>query len=538
MIVRKLVPACTAVALALFGTVAYAKPGADVVKQITKDPLWLKYYDMSADAVSKRPSAQPETAKSTGMKQAYYKNIYAITSKCSIDLHQCPFGWDLFLGKGTQPLKEWVYEVMEFAMWGDANTGRDDRYGKRYLSKISHDIHSIPRSAIALAMFEAPQAADAIAKTMAKPVLIDDLYRKCTAAYGARGLWLQGAAGKKHLDTFLAALKHNTQGCKRPQVSWMLPHLDTWTLPAEQVKGMESFCTEQIWQENVGDTRPKTACLRYMGNINSTNSDVHEFVKSFAEGKNNTLRAEGIRTVGKLGIKSTEKFLQGRLAKAYREQTRKVKEGKKYVKKKTDTWNNNFDAVSSAVALMGMGDKNAPRAIDYWLSYRPKGKTGKMAFMWNQGFKEVARELAFAHPQAKQKLVGLTSKAFKAGLKHAENNDQLHRDLFAIAIGLSHVGDKDALKYLMGVLGGSDKNLVRDLLHAWGGEPSKMVELGRSTVGLGRFPVGKDGYSAKEAQKVIDTIKKRLKFWSGGELKQDGIACALSIKANIAAAKL
>jgi len=536
MNVRKLVAAFATVTLC--ATVAYAKFGSDIVAKIDKDPLWLKYYDMSPDAVSKRPSAHPDTHRVSGMKKGYYNWVYAITSKCNIDLHQCQYGWDLFLGKGTDPLKNWVRDVMEFAKWGDANTGGGDRYGKRFVSKISHDIHSIPRSAIGMAMYKQPGAADAIAKTLAKPVLIDDLYRKCTAGYGARGLWLQGADGKKHVDTLLAALKHNTNGCSRPQLSWMLPNLDTWTLSPEQLKGMEAFCSEKVWQENVGNVRPKLACLRYMGAIGTKNSDVHEFIRNYAEGNENSLRAEGIRTAGRLGLKSTKKFLKARLAKNYREKSKKVKKGKKYVQKKTDTWSTNFDAVSSAVALMGMGDKNAPKAIAYWLSYRTVGKSKRMAFMWNQGFKEVARDLAFAGPKAKKKVIAMASKAFKQGVKYADDTPDLHRDLFAIAIGLSHVGDKAALKYLMEILGASDKNLIKELLHAWGGEPQKMLELGRSTVGLGRFPVGKGGYSAKDAQKVIDTIKKRMKFWASGELKQDGIACALSIQAGIAAEKL
>lgn len=518
---------------------AFADARKDAVKaqiaEVSSDVLWLKYYEK---VHSNRPNSSTENFKNGGMKEAYRGWVYEVTSQCNVDLHQCQKGWDLFKGKGTPEVKTWVRDVMEFAKWGGSTRGHTETSGQRFVSKISHDYDSIARSAIGLALFRFndADAAGAIAKTLAGPQEIADLYRGCRVPYGVRALWLQGAAGKAHAPTMLSALKLYEKRCDRKQLSWMLPVLDTWTLTPAQTADMETFCSEKVWQEDIGTTGPTIACLRYMGAIGSKSSDVREHVANFAQGNDNGVRVEGIRTAGRLGVKSVKAFLQARVAKAYNKTSTNVRKGKKYVKKYTDTWRTSFDATGSAVALFGMGDKTAAKAIAFWLSFRDSN--GGKDFMDNKGFKEVARELAFAHPKVRKKLTSMTSKAFKAGLKHASKKPGMHRDLFGIAIGLSHVGDKAALTYLMNVLKGSDKNAIRELLQAWGGEPDQMLRLGRSTVGLGRFPVGPGLYSAADAEAVMSTIAKRLKFWRDAEMKQDGIATVLSIRAVVAAAKL
>jgi hypothetical protein len=86
-------------------------------------------------------------------------------------------------------------------------------------------------------------------------------------------------------------------------------------------------------------------------------------------------------------------------------------------------------------------------------------------------------------------------------------------------------------------LKGADDNRTKELLWAWGGEPHKLLEGGRSTVGLGRFPIGKGGHAAADGEAIIEIVKKRLKFWNAGEMKQDGIEMAIAIQAGIEAAK-
>jgi hypothetical protein len=532
---RKQLSASLLLVTTLWAPRALARSAAEVEEEIGKDPLWQKYYPGGGG-----PSNAPTLFKVANLREEF-KFTHDIGSQCNIDLHQCQWGWDSFLGKPDPVLAQWLIDVLAFALWQDEGSSGGDRYGLRYMSKVSNDGNALPRSAIALGWVKQEGAADAIAKTLAVPREIDDLYGAgCTAGYAVRGIWLQGADGKKQLPVLLKALEHNTKGrlssssCRREHLAAMLPHLDTWTLSPDEVKQMETLCLT-VFQEDIGSALPKAACLRYMGAISSTHSEVRDFIANFAQGNDNFLRVEGIRAAARIGHPDVETFLSGRLAKNYSKVKKSVEKGKKKVDVEVEQWNTNFDAVQAAVALFGLGDATAGKAIAYWVSFEERG--GKPNLANNKALNELCREAPFMSPKTLAKLQPMLVKAFETAQKGLATNPQLEYDVFKVALGLSHVGDKGALKYLTAVMNGADDSRTKELLWAWGGEPDKLLEGGRSTIGLGRFPMSKGRYTPADGEAIIALVKKRLKFWNDGEMKQDGIEMAIAIQAGIEAAK-
>lgn len=514
---------------------AEARPAKDVSEQIAADALWLRYFEPG-----KRPFSTPGPFKSLRPK-AGTEALTALSRQCQGQLQSCAYGHKVFAGTRPEPkVVQWLFDTLAIAKWADSSPSGSNRYGESWASKIGTDRHSLPRAAGAMAWFKQPKGAAAIANTLTTSKRMTDLFRKeCQAPKVFRALWWYGSDGKAQLPTILKALTFHIKGhtgasesgCKRSHVSTFLPYLDTWTLSPAQITQVETFCTGTVLQESVGSTHPKLACLRYMGAIASKNSAVRDFVQNLSTSNDTALQLEAFRAAGRMGLASAKPALKKALSRNYAMQQRNVKKGKRYKKVKVHTWNTGFNAIPAAVALLGMGDKDALNAIKYWLGIDVNGSSLSLA---SSGHEFLFKEAAFAHPKALKKLRPLLNKWFALVYKGAQKSTSLESPLLKAAIGLSHIGDKNALKVLAQTLKGGDRNKIKHILEAWGGNHKLVVKPGRSTVGLGRFPVGARGYSVSDAKALLGLIQKQFKMWDKS-LKSLGITVALGIQAGILA---
>jgi hypothetical protein len=504
--------------------------------KINKDPLWLKYY-----APKERTSnmCHPDRWLWPGFKEAV---LMKQKNECSWAMENCKFGWNQFMGKKVPAvIGPYLKDALAFDLWDGINPGGNSakiNWGAGYFFKVGEFGSNSRRkaalkAAVSLAYFKQPGAADALAKTIAGPKEQQELWW-CSSSNAYRGLWLLG--GKAHLKTILDGLERRfvkrwvPKGmCSREHVHTMLPLLASWKLTPVQNKRIENFCAETIFGSE--EKHAKHACLRYLGRIATKHGDARDYIANFVTSDNRWFLTSAIRAAGQAKIKELKGALIKRLARQYLPKTHSVKKGKKYVRVKTDFWQTGFRVVPTAVALIGMGDKTALKAAKFWLG--TENRKGQIRLTWSQGFTELAKETAFANSAALKKLKPLLAKTLKTILKGAATNRGLERPAYVAAIYMSQIGDPTALKHLISLIKGGDRNQIIRIMAGWGGEPGRILRMGRDSPGLARFPVGKGGYSVKQAQQVITLIKKRLKFWSDTNVKTRAIEAALNIQARI-----
>jgi len=375
-------------------------------------------------------------------------------------------------------------------------------------------------------------AAARIAATIETEKKQGDLWQEY-AQHPYEALYYMGA--KEQLPAILKGLSFKERNPSRTQIKPTLLHLPTWTLSDEQVGQVADLCVE-LFTATKEDKKAIAACIRYLGLVQIKHEDARDFITNYANGQGDSwLHLHGIRAAASLGLKDSKESFQDNLKKAYREKIERIRKGKKRIEKKVDTWSAHHQAVPSAVALMGMKDKKAAKAIDYWLGFEERG--GREQFVHNQGFKLLAREANFADPKTKKKLHKLLTKAWKKAVKLAEDNSSLERDIFQGAIGLSQLGDQGALDYLTRYIKGKKgrESDIREILKAWGGETKAIMHGGNSNIGIGHLSVGKGAIKPKAAEALVKAIVKRMKFWSDVNMKILATNVVLDLQARIKA---
>ena len=462
--------------------------------------------------------------------------------ECSRGVESCDLSWKALAGKPVEGASKFFMDALDMNMWSGAHgcAGTPQVCGPSGLdwSFTIEGPHTRyrPGSAVpavkGLALYPTEGAAARIAATIETDKKQGDLWQEY-AQHPYEALYYMGA--KEQLPAILKGLSFKARNPSRSHVKPTLLHLPAWTLSDEQVGQIADFCVE-LFTATKEDNKAIAACIRYLGVVQTKHEDAQEFIANYANGQGDSwLHLHGIRAAASLGLKDSKENLQDNLKKAYREKIERIRKGKKRIEKKVDTWSAHHQAVPSAVALMGMKDKKAAKAIDYWLGFEERG--GREQFVHNQGFKLLAREANFADPKTKKKLHKLLAKAWKKAAALAEDNSGLDRDVFQGAIGLSQLGDQGALDYLIRYIRGKKgrESDIREVLKAWGGETKALMHGGNSNIGIGHLSVGKDALKPKAAEALAKTIVKRMKFWSDVNMKILATNVVLDLRARIKA---
>ncbi|MCK5797666.1 MAG: hypothetical protein KAI47_10810 [Deltaproteobacteria bacterium] len=306
-----------------------------------------------------------------------------------------------------------------------------------------------------------------------------------------------------------------------------LMRIHTWKLSGEQKKKVEGFCLKMFQNTGalpVGKKREKEIvkpCLRWLGLTGSKNSDAIEYAENYL-GTNTA--ADAARALGGMNYKKAKGALKNILNKQKKQ--RKIK------KKKVTIWHPRAESVAAAVALIGMGDKDAIKAIKSWIAVDKKAKRLKN----NSGFEMTFYEAPWASAAAKKKLLPLLKKSFKAVNKLSKSNENIKRYAVRAAIALAQCGQKDGLKLMLEVLKGSKKDFRDEVLVGLGGHDNYW---GSFRIGLGGLTVGvKKGIGKKEVAQLEKMIFKRLKFWSKRGVKERAMRAVLDMRTRVKAAGL
>jgi hypothetical protein len=304
-----------------------------------------------------------------------------------------------------------------------------------------------------------------------------------------------------------------------------------WTLTPDQNAEIAKFCVG-LFEDSSISKKDHAACVRYLGLIGTNDEDARAFIANWAGGGGDSwLHFHAVRAVAGLQLKDAKAALKNNLQRVYQKKTKRVRKGRKYKEVKTDTWAVRHNSVESAIALFGMKDKEAKKAIAYWTSFEDRG--GSQEFVHSQGFRLLARDAAFADAKTRKGLHKILSKAFKKALKMEKSKGRPDSNVFQIALGLSHLGDKDAVKYLLEYIEGKKgrSSDIQNIFSAWGAFPGSLLHGSNSSDGIGRLPIG-DTVSVKDAKKVVAAIEKKIRFWDKNA-KSSGTAMLLKLNAQI-----
>ena len=466
--------------------------------------------------------------------------LKSLQKDCRSSITRCSVGYKAVAGKHIDGMGQVFMDALAVQKW----TGRHgcakepqvcgpkgDQWSFEIEGANSRMNHPTAiRAAKGLALYPMDGASDAIANTIDTAKKQGELWKK-EVGVPYESLFYLGAKDK--LPIMLKGLTFNERNEDRAQVLPMLTHLPAWTLSPAQVEEVSSFCVE-LFPSNDENKKAIAACIRYLGVVGTQNSDAKDFIANFASGQGDSwLTLHAMRAVAGLSLKDAKENLQENVPKAYTQRTKRERKGRKTIEKKVDTWNANWNAIPSAVALYSMGDKKMAKPLAYWLGFEERGGSEKMVH--GQAFRLLAREINFAHPKAKKKLLKMVIKTWKKAEKLSKNDRGFETDLFTASLGLCQMGDKTVLAFLMKFITGKKgrDNDIRNILKSWGGSTQELLHGGNSNIGIGRFPVGKDGFSPADAQKVVDTIKKRFKFWTDETTKGLAVAVMLDIQARI-----
>ena len=464
--------------------------------------------------------------------------------KCRRGAESCKYGWDAARGKLDPKMAELLRDMLHTSRWGGKHTcsgthGQPDyicgKNGEKWTFTILGpgdymEPYSIRNAMSLLPFYETEGAAGAIAKTLSTNQRFADLYAGQPAAIDA----LFRLAAKEQLPTILKAIRYTGPRNTRDHMRHALIGLLDWRLTAEQHDAIVDFCAE-LFEDTEAQVKDVAACVRYIGLTGTTNEDARAFISNWANGSGDSwLRIHAIRSAAGLLLKDSKQALQANLNKAYKKRTVRVKKGRKYKETKRDTWSAHHHAVESAVALFGMKDKNAKKAIAYWLSFEERG--GSQTFVHSQGFRLVARDAAFAEGKSRKALHKMISKAFKKGVKLSKDNSGMQSTLFKVALGLSQMGDKNAIKYLMEYVDGKQgrANDIETIFRAWGSEAGRLVHGSNSELGLGRLPIG-GVLTSKDGASITKVLEKKLRFWDKN-LKTSAVRLLLKLRAQMYAA--
>lgn len=381
------------------------------------------------------------------------------------------------------------------------------------------------RAALGVYLYKVPNAAKLIAQSIGTNghFKMGHSYSTPTAYWA---LWFLG--GKVYADVMIKRFhaKRYSKGYTA-HTNFALTVMDRWKLNKSQVKRIESFCVNKVFQP-AGFTNATRGCIRYLGRIRTKNSTARQFLVQHAGTSDSTNSSEAIRALGHIGYKGIKGKLKANVAQAKRNSSRLIKRRRRYKRKKVVTYSTHFNSAPSLIALIGMGDRKALKIVKGWLmTYDKRNNIDN-----NTAFEAAYREGAFASPKAAKKLKNLYRKAFKKALKNLRKNPRMKQSARQAAVALLQMGDKTGLKHVIKVLKDTDMNEVSDVLEGIGANPNRTWGA-RSTGGIAHIKVGKKGLSVKDAQKLVNTIKGKFMFWRGNKLRTFAIHAVADIEAQI-----
>ncbi len=476
-----------------------------ILKYMERDPQCKKYINFNRRGNSFRMVWRPGVAAKWARK-CHTSWSYAV----------CKPGWDAFQGRPMPGVADFIKAAVAVAKWRD--NGKEWAYKLQYFKNIGGN------AMLGLVLYKVPNAAQLAVASFNSPKKIKELASDHSKAY--RVLWYLHAT--KFTDIMIRMM--NFRNSYAYHQRWGLHVLPAWKLTAAQKKSLENLCVTKIFPGTDGqDKKTVPDCLRFLGRIKSRNSDARDFAMNYLS--NNSVHKEAARALGLMGHRGAKRKLQRMLKQNYRKSYKYVKRGRRSRRVNIDTWSGYQATTSVAVALVGMGDRTAKKAIKYWTGYDRKKKrldsTG--------GWESLSYDLSFATKKAYKTIRRSFLKTYKRLLKDSGTKRGLQRYALAATIGLAQAGDKAAVKPLLGYLRNANQRDLVFLLRRIGGDVERYDDQDR--MGSGYIRVGKGGLKVSLAKKIAKEIRRRFKFWSDRGTKRYAILATLDIEARIKAAR-
>ncbi|MFH2010830.1 MAG: hypothetical protein ABI333_29785 [bacterium] len=460
------------------------------------------------------PRREPKKCDDTGR---VHNRFQLRMNKQKPNLFEAQRGWDVFQGnKNPLELKFYVDSLAVTKISG----GRD--WFPIYW--VEHRRHGPARAALGLYLYRHPKAADLIANAIATPQRVGLGWGNgLPTAWWA--LWYLG--GKQHVDTIIrgfTAVTDRNRAITR-HTNFVLSVLDRWKLTEAQIKKIEDFCLDKVFQPR-GFGGAVLGCLRYLGRIQTKNKQLQQFIMQHFTGRNTIGSLEAVRALMGMAHKPFKKKAQANIKQAKRKY---VQLGKRGRRKTVTGYSTHFHAVNSAMALLAMGDRKALKIIKGWvMTYDFQG------FVHNEdAFQSVFREAAYAHPTALKKMKQVLRSAFKKAVKMARKNDRMKRVVRDTAVFLLQLGDKTGLKTVLDVIKDNDKKAFESVLDGMGAAPARTYFGWSGNAGVGHIKIGKNGLSVNDAQKLIKAIKARFMFYPRQSTRAAMIQAIADIEAGI-----
>jgi hypothetical protein len=282
---------------------------------------------------------------------------------------------------------------------------------------------------------------------------------------------------------------------------------------------------KEIASSSRSNGETKRSCWRYLARIGSKNADLKEHLTTAASQPSTHEGLDALRAIGLLQHKGAKAQLSTILKKISGKKSVQVKTGKTFKSIKVDSWTGTNDAVTAAIALVGMGDAAAMKAINYWLS------VGDRVFYDSYAFPMLLFETTLAHPAAQTKL----SKPIQDTLKKIKpwidgNDSTMTRNYNDGYVALLQMGDKAGLPRVLSVLAGAELEQIREVLRQLGGHD---IPLQYQRLGTQGVRVGKGGLSPADATKILDVIRKRMTFWTDKTAKMYATRVIMDLEARI-----
>ncbi len=362
------------------------------------------------------------------------------------------------------------------------------------------------RAPLALYLYKHNNAAKLIAKAIATPkhVALGFGKAKPTAWWS---LWYLGA--KQHVDTIIGGFRAvglRNRALTR-HTSFMLSVLDRWKLSSAQKAKVEKFCRDHVLKPGASHRGAALGCMRYLGRIQTRDKGLQKAIMSFIGARATLGSMEAIRALSHIRYKGFKKRAKANLKSAKHTFVKIKRRGRRIKRSTYKGYTAHHDAVPSAVALVGLGDRKALRIIKSWLmTYDMQG------FIHQEtAFHAVFQETAFAHPKAIKKIKPLLRRALKKARKKARKNDRMKRVVLFASLAMLQMGDKSGLKVVLKAIKNAKRKRLYYITNYLGGTPSNTYTAWGSGSGMGHVKVGKKAIRIRDAKKIIKALTKRFK---------------------------
>lgn len=502
------------VAASLCTGVAYAqwnigRGNRTISNAMVKDPVCRKYIRIDGVAggvVSVR-----------FYKEKSARQIGSSNSRCSESLLKCKVGWDAAAGRHMPGAKQFFTDSLAIANWAG--------FWQFKLQVV--DTQAGPRAMYGAVLFGVPKAADLVAQSISTRKKFLNIYGgpKHTmfvneaAMYPYLALFYLGAKSKA--DVMISQL--SIAGAHQHH---FLNFAHFWKLSKAQKRKIQATCLKILGMTSA-KLQVKRSCVRYLARIGSKSSDLRSHMLTFASQPSTYEGMDAVRALGILKIKRAKKQLKAVLSRGKKIRTRRIRKRRRSRKVKLTTWVGNYTMASVAVALAAMKDREAMKAIKYWLSMGDRGLVDA------RGFTALVFEATLTSPAMQKKLAKLVKKTLKK--LRSFTSSTMARAYRHGHVALLQMGDKVGLKQVMGVLDGHDKKAIKETLQQLGGMLTPLAHRNR---GIQRIRVGKGGIKARDAKKLLAKIQGRMRFWADKKMKGYATQVVMELMGLIKAARL